>query len=161
MRKKNAHTVAIMAIILSLFASAGNADTAEDSIKYRHAVMEAMSGHVAAFNLIATNKIDGQKYLQAHADAVANMSDELDILFPKGSGDGDTEALPAIWDDSEKFSTAIAKMQETAGALREATRSGDRKVVMGAFSAAGKACKGCHEKFRAEDENEDSDSHSH
>jgi len=159
MQRKILGTMVILMIGCGLFASAGTAATPEDAIKYRHSVMQAMSGHVNAFLLIASNKVDARQFLQGHADTVANLSRELDGLFPKGSGEGDTDALPAIWGDSEKFAASVTKMQETAGALQEATRTGDDKIIMSAFATAGKACKGCHETFRAEDD--DSDSHSH
>jgi len=153
--------MAILMIGCGLFASAGTAATTEDAIKYRHSVMQAMSGHVNAFMLIARNKVEARQFLQGHADAVTNLSRELDGLFPKGSGEGDTDALPAIWGNSEKFAASVSKMQETASALQEATRTSDDKIIMGAFATAGKACKGCHEEFRAEHEHDDSDSHSH
>jgi cytochrome c556 len=149
----------ILMIGCSLFAGTGTAATSKDTIKYRHSVMQALSGHVNAFMLIALNKVEARQFLQGHADAVTNLSRELDGLFPKGSGEGDTDALPEIWGDSEKFAAAVIKMQESASALQEATRTGDNKTIMGAFATAGKACKGCHETFRAEDD--DSDSHSH
>jgi cytochrome c556 len=161
MQRLMAETVAILIITTCLFSTADAAAKPEDAIKYRHSVMESMSGHVNAFVLIATNKIDSPQYLQNHADAIANLSSELETLFPAGSGQGDTDALPAIWDDVEKFSKAVAKMQETANSLQQVAGSGDTKAIMGAFAAAGKSCKGCHETFRAEEDDDDSDSHDH
>ncbi|RLB60095.1 MAG: hypothetical protein DRH08_15930 [Deltaproteobacteria bacterium] len=153
-----AETVAILIIITCLFTTAGAAATQNDVIKYRHSVMQSLSGHVNAFILIATNKIDS---LQNHADAIANLSSELGTFFPAGSGQGDTDALPAIWDDADKFEEAVTKMQKTANALQQVVDSGDPRAIMGAFAAAGKSCKGCHETFRAEDDDGDSDSHDH
>jgi len=155
-----AETVAILIITTCLFTTAGAAATQDDVIKYRHSVMQSLSGHVNAFVLIATNKINSPQYLQNHADAIANLSSELGTLFPAGSGQ-DTDALPAIWDDAEKFDAAVAKMQKTANGLQQVVGSGDPKAIMGAFAAAGKSCKGCHETFRAEDDDDDSDSDSH
>ena len=157
MRRKTVGVVAILIFNAFMFVTASAATTPEDAIKYRQAVMESLGGHVAAFLLIALNKVDAREYLQNHADALANLSTEMDGLFPAGSGEGDTEALPAIWDDNEKFAAAVAKMQEATSALQETVRSGDPKAIMGAFAEAGKSCKGCHETFRAEDD--DSDSH--
>ena len=142
-----------------VLASAEAANSPEDMIKYRHAVMEAMSSHVAAILLIATNKIDARQHLQEHADAVANLTGELGHLFPEGSGGNETETLPEIWSDSEKFAAAVEKMQTTAEALQAAAGTNDGKAFMGAFATAGKACKSCHESFRAEhDHDDDSDS---
>ena len=51
---------------------------------------------------------------------------------------------------------AVAKAQETTAAMAEAVASGNRGAIMSSFSAVGKSCKGCHESFRAE-EDDDSD----
>ncbi len=164
MRRRTAGITTILTIGACLLPTLGAAAKPADTIKYRHAVMEGMSAHVNAFMLIATNKIDGRQFLQNHGDAIADLSGELDSLFPAdsapssgGSEEPETHALPAIWDESEKFAAAVTKMQEAAATLQETTRSGDNKAIMGAFAAAGKACKGCHEDFRAEEE----DDHDH
>ena len=159
MQRSITGAVTALIVVLSLSSQAVADSKPEDVIKYRKSVMSAMSGHIGAYMLITFNKVDGGDYQQSHADAIVNTSKELDLLFPAGTGGDETEALPAIWEESEKFSAAIAKMQDSSVALKEATTSGERKTIMGAFAAVGKACKGCHERFRAEDD--DSDSHSH
>jgi len=154
MQEKMTKAVASLIFATCIFTAAGAATRPEDAIKYRHAVMESAAGHMNAFLMIASNKVEAGQYLQNHADAIADLTSELDILFPAGSGEGDTEALPVIWTDSEKFSEAIHNMQETAAKLQKTARSGDTKAIMVAFKAAGKACKNCHESFREKDEEE-------
>ena len=145
----------VFSIMMSSAASA--AGTAEDAIKYRHAIMEEMATHMSALTLILLNKVDGGDYAQGHVDALARASSEMDVLFPEISKDGDTEALPAIWNNPEKFSEAVAKAQKATADFQSALSGGDRKATMAAFAAAGKTCKGCHESYRAEDD----DDHSH
>jgi cytochrome c556 len=151
----NSGSLAILALGFSMLVTAQAAGKPEDTIKYRHAIMESMSSHVTAILLIATNKIDARQHLQEHADAVANLSGELSHLFPEGSGGSETETLPEIWSDSEKFAAAIKKMQDSALALQEAAGLNDNRAFMGAFATAGKACKSCHESFRAEHDHDD------
>jgi cytochrome c556 len=136
--------------IIGLSIPAGAETTAKNAIKYRHAVMEAMAGHTAAFSMIAFGMVDQPEFLQSHANALADAGTQLKALFPDGSGDGDTEALPAIWDEPEKFSAAITKAEKATSDLRDAAASGDKKAIVGAFKALGKSCKGCHESFREE-----------
>ena len=150
-------SLAILVLGFGVLATAQAAGKPEDTIKYRHAIMEAMSSHVAAILLIATNKIDARQHLQEHADAVANLSGELGQLFPEGSGGSETETLPEIWSDSEKFSAAVKKMQDSAQSLQAAAGANDNKAFMGTFAAAGKACKSCHESFRAEHDDDHDD----
>ena len=152
--------IAALFITLRISNAAGAAKTPEDAIKYRHAVMEEMASHMSALTLILFDKVDGAAYAQGHADALARASAELEILFPEVSRDGDTEALPVIWDNPEKFSEAVAKAQSTTRDLQAAIGGDDRPATLAAMAAAGKACKACHEDYRAEEE-DDSDSHSH
>ena len=142
--------ILVMLITVIGLTNAMAADKPADVIKYRESIMEAFSSHVSAVLAIATNKIDGQQYLEGHADAIASLASQLDILFPEGTGGGDTEALPNIWTESEKFAAAISSMQDAAAALQTAASEG--KPVMPAFAGIGKSCKGCHESFRAEED---------
>lgn len=162
MRRTTTRIATILITGSCLLPAAGWAAKPADTIKYRHAVMEAMAAHINAFMLIATNKIDSRQFLNNHGDAIMDLSRELDTLFPAdsakapaGSEESETHALPTVWDEPEKFAAAVEKMQETAARLQETTRSGDNKAIMGAFAAAGKACKGCHEDFRAEEDDHD------
>jgi cytochrome c556 len=146
---------ALSAFLLLLTAlSAVNPASAEtkvaDTIKYRQAVMDSLAAHVEALSMMAFNKVEKTEFYQDHADALANGTAELKLLFPAGSGQGDTHALPAIWENADDFSAATAKAEDAFASLRDAVAGGDNKAVMTAFAAAGKACKGCHEKYREE-----------
>jgi cytochrome c556 len=123
-----------------------------DVIKYRHAVMESMAANIEALSLIAFNKVDTTALYQSHADALASGTAEIKNLFPAGTGEGDTHALPAIWESPDDFMAGAATAEDAFAKLRDAVAGGDNKAIMGAFAAAGKTCKGCHEKYREEDD---------
>lgn len=150
-----ARIVVATIIFLSLFTTAEGARNAKDTIKYRNAVMEEMASHMTALTLILFDKVDGAAYAQGHADALARAGAELDVLFPDISAEGDTDALPAIWDNADKFAAAVEKAQVTIDAFAAALPAGDRGASLKAFADAGKACKGCHEVFRAEEHDDD------
>ena len=139
-------------ISLNLWSPAGAETSAKDAIKYRHAVMEAMAGHTAAYSMIAFGMVDHQDHLMSHANALADAGAQIAVLFPEGSGEGETEALAAIWSEPEKFSEAVAAAEKATADLKSATTGGDRKAIMAAFKALGASCKGCHESFREEHE---------
>ena len=142
--------LAALTIISAIAFNATAAGTAEDAIKFRHAIMTEMAAHMAALNYILTVKVDAEAFAQGHADALARASAEMDVLFPAGSGEGDTEALPAIWEDAEAFAAAVDEAQQAATKLQATLAGGDRKATMAAFAATGKTCKNCHESYRAE-----------
>ncbi|NND36183.1 MAG: cytochrome c [Gammaproteobacteria bacterium] len=146
----------LLVVSIMMPSVSGAAGTAEDAVKYRHAVMEEMANHMSALTLILLDKVDGGDYAQGHVDALARASSEMDVLFPEISREGDTAALPAIWEEPDKFAEAVEKAQLAAADFQSAVSGGDRKATMAAFAAAGKTCKGCHESYRAEDDDHDS-----
>jgi cytochrome c556 len=145
-------TLPTLLLLLALAVPAGAETSSENAIKYRHAVMEAMAGHTSAFSMIAFGMVDHPEFLQSHANALADAGAQLTMLFPEGSGEGETHALPAIWEEPEKFSAAVAKAEKATAELRDAAASGDRKAIVSAFKALGQSCKGCHESYREEDD---------
>jgi cytochrome c556 len=143
-----------LVLLLGSSISAYAETTPKNAIKYRHAVMEAMAGHTGAFSMIAFGMVEHTEYLQSHANALADAGAQLKILFPEGSGEGDTHALAAIWENPEEFSVAVAEAEKATAALRDAAASGDRKTKSKAFKVLGQTCKGCHEKYREEEEHD-------
>jgi cytochrome c556 len=144
-------TLPTLFLLLALAMPAGAETSAENAIKYRHAVMDAMAGHTSAFSMIAFGMVDHPEFLQSHANALADAGAQLKILFPEGSGEGETDALPAIWEEPEKFAASIEEAEKATAALSDAAASGDRKAIVGAFKALGQSCKGCHESYREEE----------
>jgi cytochrome c556 len=148
-------TILCAIAVLGFFTTAQAAGNVDDAIKYRHAVMEEMAAHMSALTLILFDKVDGAAFAQGHVDALARAGAEMDVLFPAGSGDGDTDALPAIWNNADDFAAAVDKAQAALDAFAAAIPAGDRGATLKAFADAGKSCKGCHEVFRAEEHDDD------
>ncbi len=90
----------------------------------------------------------------ATTDAVAQAAKlkTLEIafvkMFPAGS-DKDSKALPTVWSDSAGFMAASKASEVAYDKLSAAAGSGDMAALTAAFADAGKACGGCHDKFRA------------
>ena len=78
----------------------------------------------------------------------------LTELFPDGSLDKPTEALPEIWTDWSRFEQQAADMQRAALALADGadlprSRTDPQSPDL-LFRELGATCKGCHEDFRIE-----------
>jgi cytochrome c556 len=149
-------TAACCSLVVAAAAiTSANADTTPaNAIKYRKAVMNAMAAHFGAFFMINMGSVDKPQYLASHVDALAAMGDQLDALFPAGSGTGKTDALPAIWENPEKFQKAVATAKGATAKLRDAVKGGDKAAIGQAAKAAGDSCKGCHDSFRKEEKGE-------
>jgi cytochrome c556 len=145
-------TLTIAALILmtsNVLADDGHAADSNE-VKYRHAVMEAMSNQFAALAMVFTNRVKRPQDLQVHAAALAKTATIAGELFPAGSEGGD--ALPIIWQEPDKFAAAAQKLVDASAALAAATEGGDRATIAKAFKTAGGACKGCHERYKEEEE---------
>ena len=85
----------------------------------------------------------------AAADAIVGHAREIPGLFPEGSTDHPSEAMPAIWQDWDRFVELTNDMQRKAEALGASARqSADMKDIRPQFGALGKTCSACHEDFR-------------
>ena len=118
----------------------------EGDMDYRHHTMEAIGGHMQALADILRGKVDHVDHLPIHAAALASLAEITPTLFPPGSGGGDTEALPAIWENPEDFAEQLDAFKEAGAGLRAAAETGGD--VRAATQKLGQACKGCHDSYR-------------
>lgn len=89
------------------------------------------------------------------ADAVAALTklrdnySHIPALFPEGSIVGDSEALPAIWENFDAF-TAITEVGVAAAESGiAAAEAGDAAAYAAALQAIGGTCGQCHQQFRS------------
>lgn len=145
-----ARTVFIGALTAAILGLSGMA-TAEDeqhAIGYRKATMQALGAHTKATGALIKGEVSYEGHLARHTAGIASIGGMLGDLFPEGSDFGDTRALPAIWEKPDEFKKVVQAIRSASAALADAGKGGDMQAVRAAFGGLGKACKGCHEKFR-------------
>lgn len=153
MQKKNAVLVTALVAGFSVLPAAVADPTPEDAKDYRTSVMTSLRGHIGAASMHVRDLVDDENgFLDKHAEGLANGAAELKYIFPAGSNVGDSEALSLIWEEPDEFAEAIATAQEATAAFQEAVASGDRAVIGAAFRDVGAACRGCHDRFRVDDD---------
>ena len=94
------------------------------------------------------------------ADTIAELSrkiaglggDRLTAIFPDGSLQHPSEALPTVWSDWDRFSQLAEKMKVAASALAEGAGN-DREGAAARspdalFRELASTCKSCHQDFR-------------
>lgn len=91
----------------------------------------------------------GADAVTAGETLVANFQ-RLPDLFPEDSKEGETRALPLIWEDMEGFQAEITAAQEAAQAVLDAANADDAEAYAAAIGAMGGRCGSCHSKYRAE-----------
>ena len=145
-----------MAIAVALTVGAGVALEApgqerkpEDQIKMRKGAFTVMSWNFGVIGAMAKGQ---RPYEQAEAvkraEAVSFASHLPWEAFPPGTDTGETRALPAIWQQGDKFKAAQERLQSETAKLVQAAKSGDAGQLKSQFGATAKACSACHDDFR-------------
>lgn len=86
---------------------------------------------------------------EAHAVLAVyiDASERMPTLFPEGTETGgDTEALPRIWEEKDRFVGLFEEWGATVSAGREATT--DLASFQAAMGEATQSCRTCHTDFR-------------
>jgi len=143
-------SVTLLAAVPAVQADDDKHESDNNEARYRHSVMEAMGSSFGALALIMTNRVARPDQLATQAKALAISASVTPTLFPAGSEGGD--ALPLIWQEQDKVAEAAQRAVDATAALAAAAETGDRAALSKAFKAAGESCKGCHERYKAEDD---------
>ena len=135
----------VAGVVTALGVSVALADG--DPIKQRRALMKANGDATktvvgmlkgAPFDLEAVKKA-----LSTYEDAATKAP----ALFPDDSKTGDTNALPAIWENKADFEARFAKLDADAKAASAAIV--DQASFKATIPGVLKNCGGCHEQYRA------------
>ena len=102
---------------------------------------------------------------RAAAGAIATEAAKIPALFETQADDPASEALPAIWEDWQRFEQLARRLEADAAALAEAANGSlgadssstagsgtgrDPSSPQTAFLRLAKTCNACHTSFRAE-----------
>ncbi|MFC6656890.1 c-type cytochrome [Roseibium salinum] len=141
-----------MSLIAGLGLAATVAYAAEDPIKTRQAIMSSVGAAAGLGGGMMKGEID---YVPAAGKAaIATMraaSLAYGDYFPAGSDQGDTAALPAVWEDRAGFDEKLADFAAAAEKAVEASGKegpADVEAFKAAFGPVLQACKACHETYR-------------
>lgn len=144
-------------LAIAMGAGAGYATTVfaqakpEVLVKQRQAAMTLIGKYWGPVNGMAQGKVP------FNADAAARNADFIAALskmpwdgFHASTKDTDakTRALPAIFENPDKFKQAADNFQSAATKLAGVPK-GDEAAFKSAARELGKACGGCHNDFRA------------
>jgi len=91
-----------------------------------------------------------QSQMENWANDLAALS-TLNVMrgFGDGSDKGTTRAKPEIWENKADFTSKMETLHKELVTLQEVTAAGDRAKTAEQVGAAGKACKACHDEYKA------------
>jgi len=141
--KKSSLVIAgIAGIMMTAFIGTSFAAMSDD----REAVMkDVMKSFKVMIGISKSGQFDAAEVSKEAAAIVANL-DKFKDLFPDGSQAGDSKAKAEIWTDRAGFEAARNNARDAAVNLGKVT---DATAFKAAFDAQSAACKGCHDKYRA------------
>ena len=132
---------------LALGTSAQNADVIKQRQTIFKSMNEATKPVVAMFKGAPFDLVLVQKALKTYSEASA----KLPALFPEDSKTGgDTEALPAIWENKADFDARLKKLgTDSASALLAIKDEASFKAIA---PGVAQNCGGCHKLYRVKKE---------
>jgi cytochrome c556 len=135
-------------IVLTTLALGVTAVLAEsDAIAQRQALMKANGKATGPIVAIMKGGPFDLSAVQAALKTYADAGQKGPTLFPDDSKTGgDTEALPAIWDNKKDFDARFAKLASDATDALSSIK--DEATFKSVMPGVLKNCGGCHELYR-------------
>lgn len=132
----------------------------EEMIQFRQAGYKFMSWNMGK---IKAQAVDGavtfnKDQVLAAARGIQGVANSgMGALYAAGTekdiGAVKTRVLPDFFDpkNKEELTKVATNFNQQANKLAEVAAGGDQKAIAAQFGELGKACKGCHDKFRRDD----------
>lgn len=122
----------------------------EDAIKYRQGALFVMSQNFGRVAAMANGRMPFDAKVAAESAAVAAYVGRLPwAAFTPDSDLGNTKAKPEIWSNRAKFDDLAKQIVIELDKLAVVAKAGNQDAIKSAAGAVGKACKNCHDDFRA------------
>lgn len=93
--------------------------------------------------------------IRQYARQIDDLAKQQKFWFPPGTGpeaDIETAAKPDIWKRPAEFKAGQTLMTNQAAKLAQVAAGNDVGAIKAQWQALGNTCKGCHDKFREEDD---------
>ncbi len=127
---------------------------AQQVVEFRESLYKLLASNMAPLGAMAKGQIPlDSAVAEKHAARIYQLS----LMMPDylrtdtSTFKVKTEALPKIWQESDKFKQAMERLTKNAANLQQVAKSGDKTALKKAIVAVGKSCGGCHDDFKEED----------
>ena len=143
----------LAAAFAAVILAGGAVADVQNVIDYRKDVMLSMAAHISALTELLTGDLElDENHVETQATSLGLNAQLVSSLFPPGSDEGDTSALPGIWQRPEQFLNRAEAAEREGRNLVAAAGSGDREFMVQSLKRLADACRDCHRDFRLEEE---------
>jgi cytochrome c556 len=119
-------------------------------VKQRQSAMTLIGKYFGPLGGMAQGKVPfDAKLVQRNAGYLDVLSEMPWDGYDASTKNEKSRALPAIWEQPDKFKDAAQRFQSEVDKLHQAAKGGDEGAVKAQIGAVGKACANCHDNFRA------------
>lgn len=154
--RRTARVVAFLATGMLAIGPAGvRADDITDKlppgpIRERHELMEEIGDQAENINNAFNVGSEGfdTSIIQRAGTTIAMDAHRIPDLFPKGSTDPNSRALPKIWENWDEFVKLAKQLEDQAQKISAAAGAEDDEDLKGKAKKMFATCKSCHDQFR-------------
>ena len=134
-----------------MLAAAPARDQALKIMHDRHEAMEGLGKAMKTLHRELDSSSPDINVIRTQTSTMASTAAKIPSFFPAGTGPdvGKTRAKPEIWQKQDVFIQKSKDYLAAARAIDAAARAGDMNRVMASHDNVDKACKACHDPFRA------------
>jgi cytochrome c556 len=134
-----------------MLAAAPAKEQALQIMKQRHDAMEGLGKAMKQLHRGLDTTPPDVNSVRTQTAIMASTAAKIPSLFPAGTGPdvGKTRAKAEIWKQQPLFLKKSKDFLASALALDAAAKTGDMNKVMALHEDVDKACKACHDPFRA------------
>ena len=146
--------IAAAALLMASPAMALDAEQAAKATETRQAVLKVIGWNVGPMGAMTRDLVPWDSALVArNAQRIAWMAGMIPDAFRADTRahDLETEALPVIWEDFERFEELAENTRESAERLASLAAAGDEAAAREAVGALIDDCRACHNDFRVDD----------
>ncbi len=148
-RRNSGWLVTGIYIIALNFSPAYAHSGAEGIVKERMDMMDKIGKNMKAMKGMIQGKTElSPDKIVSNAESIQSASKHIKKMFPEGSINGPSEALPTIWENWQKFSSLTEELSIESENLKQLSTSQDKRSLMKQFAKVGKICRSCHTDFR-------------
>ena len=154
------HSKSIISFVLGIAATLSVAIAEEEFdpkpvIEGRQAALRDIGAAFKGINDEFKKSQPALAMIRQYARQIEELSTQQKFWFPPGTGpesDIETKAKPEIWQHLTEFKAGQVAMGEQAAKLAKVASGDDLGAIKAQWQALGKTCKGCHDKYREEDD---------
>ncbi|MCY4006203.1 MAG: cytochrome c [Rhodobacteraceae bacterium] len=140
--------ILVIAAAVTAMSVGVSAQESLDYIEARQSAMKFVGGQMRGLGGMAQGQTEfNADYVRTAGWAIAVIANSYPLHFPAGTETGgNTEALPAIFEDPDGFAMVAQQLEAAALAMQKSASQDDLQMT---FGQLGQACKACHSKYRS------------